>query len=102
MSENALILYGAVFLLGAGRAGAYVNAQSIVYDYALLERRPTYIGLSSTAFGVVSVIAPLLGGLVAQATGYGFLFVISALLSGVAFLLYLALVEEPPAEAQAS
>lgn len=97
-SANDLLLYLAVFVLGIGRAST-VNIQPIVYDYAPLLRRPTYIGLSSTLFGVMSVIAPLFGGLVAQASSYGFLFSISALLSIVALFLYLAIVREPLAAA---
>lgn len=95
MSTNVLFLNLAVFGIGAGQGSMWVNVQPLVYDYASLERRPTYIGLSSTAFGVFTVITPLLGGLVAQVFSYAVLFVLSALFSVVALLLYLMIVKEP-------
>ena len=102
LSPNAVFLYLATSLLGAGRGSAWINVQPIVCDYASLERRPTYIGLSSTVFGVINVITPVLGGLVAQASGYGPLFVTSIILSIGALGLYLTIVREPPAAARIS
>ena len=94
-SPNITLFYGAVFLLGAGRISGWVNVQPFVCDYAPLSRRPTYIGLSSSAFGLMNVIAPLVGGLVAQALGYGTLFALSAVLSLAAVVLFIVIVREP-------
>jgi MFS family permease len=92
-ASNELALYISGFVLGIG--ATKVNVQPLVYDYAPVERRPTYIGLASTAFGLVSVISPLIGGLVAEAFGYIVLFGGSVVLSVAALILYLILVEEP-------
>jgi MFS family permease len=92
-ASDTPVLYLSGFVLGIG--ATKVNVQPLVYDYAPLERRPTYIGLASTAFGLASVVSPLIGGLVAEAFGYIVLFGGSVVLSIVALVLYLILVEEP-------
>jgi MFS family permease len=95
ISRNVTPFYIAVFLLGAGRISGWVNVQPFVCDYAPIARRPTYIGLSSTALGLVNIIAPVVGGVVAQALGYGRLFAVSAVLSLAAVVLFVAIVREP-------
>ena len=92
-ASNVPVLYASAFVLGIG--ATRVNVQPMVYDYAPLERRPTYIGLASTAFGLVSVVSPLIGGLIAEAFGYVVLFGGSVVLSIGALALYIILVEEP-------
>jgi len=105
VASNAVAFYAAAVVLGFG--STRVNVQPMVYDYAPLERRPTYIGLASTTFGLVSVLAPLVGGLIAEALGYVVLFGGSIVLAVVGLLLYIVIVEEPsigrvaPGEAQA-
>jgi DHA1 family bicyclomycin/chloramphenicol resistance-like MFS transporter len=95
ISWNVTLFFGAIFLLGAGRISGWVNVQPFVCDYAPIARRPTYIGVSSTALGLVNVVAPLAGGVVAQALGYGTLFAVSAVLSLAAVVLFVAIVREP-------
>jgi MFS family permease len=85
---DVLSLYGAIFLFGVSRAAVYVNIPPLVYEFAPYPRRPTYIGLSSTLFGLCSVIATLLGGAVAQSLGYTPLFVASLVISIFAFVSY--------------
>ncbi len=95
MTLSTPLLYCAVFLLGASRATAWVNVPPLVYEYAPLQRRPTYIGLSSSVFGFLMTIIPLAGGRVAQVYGYGALFTLSTLVSVVALVAYLKIVKEP-------
>ena len=59
--------------------------------------RPTYVGLANTTLGVGSVIAPLIGGLLAS-TSYSLLFAVSAMVSTVSFLYLLLVVREPRKE----
>jgi MFS family permease len=90
MSADFALLGAAVFVFGAGRGGMGVNQQQVVYECAPLDRRPTYIGLSATVFGVAGLVTPLLGGLVAQAWGYSVMFAVSAVISAAALLLHVA------------
>ncbi len=87
--------FGAATLLGLSQAGMSVNVSLLIYEYAPLQRRPTYIGLSSTLFGVVSMAAPVLGGLLSQSFSYRAMFTASGLVSLAAFISYLGFVKEP-------
>ena len=53
------------------------------------------MGLANTLPGVAAVIAPLLGGWLAGWIGYGPMFVVSAVLSGLSFVMVRWMVREP-------
>jgi MFS family permease len=86
------------FAIGTSRASAFVNAQPLVFSYAPVMSRPTYIGVSSTAFGAATMVAPFLGGIVAQAWGHPALLALSSLLSLAAVAAYRSLAPNPHAE----
>jgi MFS family permease len=70
--------YYLVFILsGITSSSLIVSGILVVMEFCVPERRPTYIGLANTATGVVSIIAPLIGALLAG-VGYGWLFAVSA------------------------
>jgi MFS family permease len=92
---SIIFFYAAVFLIGMGRASASVNAMPLIFKYAPVQRRPTYIGLASTSFGLVTILAPLLGGAFAQGFGYAALFGLSVAIMLVALGLYFKFVKDP-------
>jgi MFS family permease len=73
------------FLRGAVTAGTLISGISIVYEFTGAEDRPTYIGLANTIPGVAGSLAPLIGGLLAGALSYSWMFILSAII-GVASL----------------
>jgi MFS family permease len=68
------------FLLGIMTGAVLVSGILVVMEFSRPERRPTYIGMTNTSVGVVSMIAPLIGAALAFA-GYNWLFAVSAILS---------------------
>jgi MFS family permease len=68
------------FLLGTMTGAVLVSGILVVMEFSRPERRPTYIGMTNTSVGVVSMIAPLIGAGLAAA-GYNWLFAVSAFLS---------------------
>jgi MFS family permease len=52
-----------------------------IVGYAPPEQRPNYVGLSNTLAGVSSLVAPFVGGAIAQTVGYSPLFVVSLALA---------------------
>ena len=68
------------FLLGIMTGAVLVSGILVVMEFSRPERRPTYIGMTNTSVGVVSMIAPLIGAALAVA-GYNWLFAVSAILS---------------------
>jgi MFS family permease len=68
------------FLLGIMTGAVLVSGILVVMEFSRPERRPTYIGMTNTSVGVVSMIAPLIGAALAVAS-YNLLFALSAFLS---------------------
>ena len=73
--------YFVVFvLLGISTGVVIVSGMLVVMEFSTPEKRPTYAGLTNTSVGVVSMIGPLFGALLAIYS-YSLLFAASAMLS---------------------
>jgi len=83
------------FLRGAINGGAFVSGISIVYEFTEPENRPTYIGLANTIPGVAGVIAPMIGGWLVGAISYQAMFIISAVIGMLSWVLLRFGVHEP-------
>ncbi len=84
-----------VFLLnGAANGMLLVSSVLSVMEFSEPEDRPTYIGLGNTVTGIGSMLAPLVGGLLALIS-YDFLFAASAVISLIALVVLLLFVREP-------
>lgn len=81
-------------LRGASMAGFFLSTL-IAYEFSTADIRPTYIGMNNTWQGILSTIAPLVGGLLAELAGYQALFLVSVGLALVGLGLLRALVREP-------
>jgi MFS family permease len=87
--------YAIFFLRGAVQAGMFISGISIVYEFTDADNRPTYIGLANTIPGVAGAIAPLIGGWLAGAASYQAMFVLSAVIGVVGWVLLRFAVREP-------
>ena len=83
------------FLRGAADAGTLISGFSIVYEFTDAENRPTYIGLANTIPGVAVSVAPLIGGWLAGAMSYRSMFILSAIIGAVGWVLLRFAVREP-------
>lgn len=89
------ILYNVVFfLVGIASGVVIVSGILINMEFSRPEHRPTYVGIANTTMGIGGVLAPLLGAALAL-SGYGSLFVASALF-GMAALATLSLTVREP------
>jgi MFS family permease len=87
--------YFVVFvLLGVVQAAVVVPGILVVMEFALQDRRPTYVGIANTGVGLVSIVAPLIGAALAE-LGYGWLFGVAALINLAALLLFHWWVRDP-------
>lgn len=87
--------YYAVFaLLGLALSATIVSGILVVMEFCEPQRRPTYIGMTNTAVGLVSVVAPLLGVWLAG-INYSWLFAFSAGLNLLALVAMRWWVQEP-------
>ena len=83
------------FLRGAVNAGTFISGISIVYEFTGAENRPTYIGLANTIPGIAGSIAPLIGGWLAGAVSYRWMFILSAIIGILSWVLLRFNVREP-------
>lgn len=91
-----LVLYHAVFAFtGLSMAASNVSSQTLVFEIAPEEERPTYLGLSSTLLAPFILAAPVAAGLLADSSGLRSVFAAAAVLSGAAVVVYLLRVREP-------
>jgi MFS family permease len=81
-------------LLGIVHAAVVVPGILVVMEFAVADRRPTYVGIANTGVGLVSIVAPLLGAALAT-VGYGWLFGAAALINLAALILFHWWVREP-------
>lgn len=83
-------LFYLVFGLRGASFGGFFLSSLFVFEFSKAEIRPTYIGINNTTIGVTSVVAPLIGGWLANVSGYQTLF-LNAIILGVVGLVILAL-----------
>jgi len=76
-------------------AGATVSMLTMSMEFAPETDRPTYIGLAGTLTAPFAAVAPLVGGALADAAGYGPVFVLAAALSVFAVLTLVTRVADP-------
>jgi MFS family permease len=67
-------LYIGFLMSGLTVSNLFLSYQNWVVTYATHDRRPIYAGLFNTIAAVISLIAPLIGGTIAQQVGYEVLF----------------------------
>lgn len=94
-APGALWFFPIFFLRGAITAGTFISGISIVYEFTDAENRPTYIGLANTIPGVAGAIAPLIGGWLAGAMSYQAMFILSAIIGTISWILLRFAVREP-------
>jgi MFS family permease len=81
-------------LLGVGLGAMMISSVLIVLEFSEPIRRPTYVGLTNTSVGLVSVVVPLIGTWLADLS-FDLLFAASAGASLLAFLAMRYGVSEP-------
>lgn len=86
--------YAIFFFMGLAAGITTVSGVLSVMEFSLHEHLPTYVGIGNTVSGLGSLVAPIIGGLLAFYS-YPAIFGLSTLISGVALLLLIFGVREP-------
>ncbi len=95
LTQATWLLYVVFALLGFSNAGGVVSDFNLAMEFGPEAERPTYIGLARTSTGPALLIAPLIGGLIAQSIGYPALFATSLFFAMGGLYLLSARVKEP-------
>jgi MFS family permease len=85
-----------VFILtGIAATAFWTIGITISLEFGDEAERPTYVGMANTLISPATILAPLLGGLIADTLGYPVTFVTSAVLAVISGIILVALVEDP-------
>ena len=82
-------------LTGFANVAIWTNGMTMTVDFAGETERPFYIGLAQTLTAPATIIAPLIGGWIADTQGFIFTFGWSTILSVVMMFILVFLVKEP-------
>lgn len=86
---NSAWFYLVFVFAGIANVAVWTNAMAMTLEFGTLPERPAYIGLSNTIIAPATFLAPLLGGWLANASGYPGTFIFSTVASLFAvFFLY--------------
>jgi hypothetical protein len=85
-------------LAGIGGAGVATGAFSIIGSSLPLQKRPVYIGILHSTFGVATIIGPVLGGALTQHASWRWCFYINLPIGAVTFA-FLVIFFRPPTRA---
>lgn len=91
-----LPLYLGFLMSGLAVSNLFLSYQNWVVTYATADQRPVYAGLFNTIAAVISLIAPILGGTIAQQLGYEALFVVALMMALSALFVTLRYVSNAP------
>jgi MFS family permease len=88
-------LYPAFILSGLANVAYWTTGMAITAEFGSEETRPTYIGLSNTLVAPFTIIAPLIGGWIAETSGFQATFMVSAVGGIMISALLVWLVRDP-------
>lgn len=95
ITQATWALYVVFALMGFSNAGGVVSDFNLAMEFGPETERPTYVGLTRTSTGPALLIAPIIGGLIAQSIGYPQMFMTSLLFAAGGLYLLKQRVKEP-------
>jgi MFS family permease len=94
---------GVFALMGIQVAAGHISGLNVLLEFARRdEERPTYVGLGNTTYAPAAIAAHLASGLLADAFGFGAVFLAAGLFCVAALLVLLARVRDPRHELSAA
>ncbi len=92
----SLVWFFPIFALsGFTNVSIWTNGMTMTVDFSGESERPFYIGLAQTLTAPATIIAPLIGGRIADTLGFVTTFALSVILSLVVLAILIFLVKEP-------
>jgi MFS family permease len=94
-ARDVQVLYGVFVLMGLSLGAVNISHMNIMLEFSPPSERPTYIGLGGSLMAPISFVVPLVGGLLADSTGFGAVFVITTVFAVLSLLWLTFFVKEP-------
>ena len=83
-------------IAGAGAAGCFTGAFCILAASVPLEKRPVYVGILQSSFGIATIIGPVIGGAFTQHATWRWCFWINLPIGAVTILTIVLFFKPPP------
>jgi MFS family permease len=88
--------FSLVFILnGLANAVYWTIGLTLSLEFGNEDMRPTYVGMANTLIAPSTILAPLLGGLLADVFGYPVTFIVSSIFGVIAAIMLSLLVKDP-------
>lgn len=94
-APSIIWMYPVFMLAGIANVAFWTIGMAMSVEFGAEHERPVYIGLSNTLVAPATIIAPLIGGLVAEARGYSATFALAVIISLAVIVILLAAVRDP-------
>jgi MFS family permease len=94
-APDASWFYLVFILAGIANTTFWSISMALTLDFGTEDERPTYVGMANTLIAPGGILAPLLGGWLADTAGYGFTFVTAAAAGLITAALLFFFVHEP-------
>lgn len=94
-ATEAFWFFPVVILVGISNVATWTISMAMVQEFGSTSQRPTYIGLSNTLVAPFTIIAPFLGGWIADTYSYTTTFLLSGLISIIIMALLIWMVKDP-------
>jgi len=92
----SLSWFSFIFILsGIANVSIWTNGMTMATTFSGENERPFYIGLAQTLTAPATMIAPILGGWIADTQGFGITFALSTILSIVMMCILVFVIKEP-------
>ena len=95
MAQSLSWFYPIFILSGFANVSIWTNSMTMAVDFSDEKERPFYIGLTQTLTAPATMIAPLIGGWIADTQGFALTFAVSTMLAIVMTLILIFLIKEP-------
>jgi MFS family permease len=88
-------LYAVSALAGIGNVGIWTTGMTMTVEFGTDDDRPYYIGVINTLMSPAALIAPFIGGVLADSIGFDATFIFAAMASVTTALILLFVVRDP-------
>jgi MFS family permease len=95
MAPSLAWFFPIFILTGFANVSIWTNGMTMTVDFSGEEERPFYIGLAQTLTAPATMLAPLIGGWIADTKGFVITFALSMVLSIVMMGILIFIIKEP-------